>query len=362
MALYMADLNRCGTDALRFCLAAYTTGGSDINFDVQVMHGYRKFANKIYQASKYVIGKIDSVEGFVPAKTRTLQGKESLAELWILSKMNTATKEINEALEGREFMKAAKTVHQFILENLCDVYIENSKGLIQDGTKEQTESALQTLYTTLEAALLLIHPFMPFVTEELWQRLPRRPEDKTRSIMLARYPLPQAEFEHPAAEQVYELVRGAAGGIRSLVAEYALKEEAQIIIQGFDADSHKTIEEQVGSIRSLSGKGVGSIAIKGPADARPSGCVAYPIGASASVFLHILGKVDLDGEIEKASKKLDKARQAAEKQRKLVNGAEYISKVAVATQEADKKKLTDLEVELKGFTATIEELKQLKLE
>lgn len=326
------------------------------------MHGYRKFANKIYQASKYVIGKIDSVEGFVPAKTKTLQGKESLAELWVLSKMNTATKEINEALEGREFMKAAKNVHQYILENLCDVYIENSKGIIQDGTKEQAESALQTLYTTLETALLLMHPFMPFVTEELWQRLPRRPEDKTPSIMLARYPLPQPEFEHPADEQVYELVRGAAGGVRSLTAEYLLKDPADIVIQAFDAASHKTIEEQVGSIRSLSGKGVGSIAVRGPADARPAGCVAYPIGSLASVFLHVLGKVDLDGEIDKASKKLDKARQATEKQRRLVGGADYIAKVAVATQEADQKKLADLEVELKGFTATIEELKQLKLE
>lgn len=358
----MANLDRCGSDAMRFCLAAYTTGGSDINFDVQVMHGYRKFANKIYQASKYVIGKIDSVEGFVPAQTKTLQGRESLAELWILSKMNTATKEVNDALEGREFMKAAKTVHQFILENLCDVYIENSKGIIQDGTKEEAESALQTLYSALETALLLIHPFMPFVTEELWQRLPRRPEDKTRSIMLARYPVPQSEFEQPAAEQVYELVRGAAGGIRSLVAEYALKEDAQLVIQGFDADSHKTLKEQVGSIRSLSGKGVGKIDIQSPSDARPTGCVAYPIGSTASVFLHILGKVDLDGEIEKASKKLEKATQAVEKQRKLVNGAEYIAKVAVATQEADQKRLADLEVELKGYTATIEELKQLKLE
>lgn len=327
------------------------------------MHGYRKFANKIYQASKYVIGKIDSVEGFVPAKTRTLQGKESVAELWILSKMNTAAKEINDALEGREFMKAAKTVHQFILENLCDVFIENSKGLIQDGTKEQAESALQTLYSTLEAALLLIHPFMPFVTEELWQRLPRRPEDTTRSVMLARYPVPQPEFEQPAAEQVYELVRGAAAGIRSLLAEYSINAaEAQLFIQGFDAESFKTVQEQVGSIRSLSGKGIGNITIVGPSDARPAGCVAYPIGASASVYMHILGKVDLDSEIEKANKKLEKAQQAVDKQRKLVTGADYIAKVAVATQEADKTRLTVLETELKGFTATIEELKKLKQE
>lgn len=326
------------------------------------MHAYRKFANKIYQASKYVIGKLDTVEGFVPAKTRTLNGNESLAELWILSKMNTAAREVNKYLEDREFMRAANTIYNYIYAQLCDVFIENSKGLLQEGTKEQTESALQTLYSALEAALLLIHPFMPFVTEELWQRLPRRPEDTTRSVMLAAYPTHQPALDQPEAEQAYELVLEASRGIRSLLAEYALKEDAQLFIQSTNADAHKTATEQVQSIRSLSGKGIGSITIVEPSAARPAGCVAYPIGASASVYLHIQGRIDLDAELDKAAKKLDKAKGAAEKQRKLVNGADYVAKVAVATQEADRKKLADLESEEKGFAATIEELKQLKLE
>lgn len=325
------------------------------------MHGYRRFANKIYQASKYVIGKIDSVEGFVPAKSRTLQGKESLAELWILSKMNAAAKEVNECLESREFMRAANTVYNYIYGNLCDVYIENSKALIQDGSKEQAESALQTLYSALEAGLLMIHPFMPFVTEELWQRLPNRVGDKTRSVMLASYPVHQPELDQPAAEHAYELILDSSRGIRSLLAEYPLK-DSQIFIQASDAESHKTIEEQVHSIRSLSGKGVGAISVVAPDAARPTGCVAYPIGSSASVFLHIKGRVDLDAELEKANKKLERARLAADKQRKLVTGGDYVAKVAVATQEMERKKLADMEGEEKGFAATIEELKQLRLE
>lgn len=356
------DVNhRCGTDALRFCLAAYTTGGADINFDVQVMHAYRKFANKIYQAAKYVIGKMEAAEGFVPAKTRGLQGQESLSELWILSKLNAAAKETNDALEGREFMRAANTVYNYIYANLCDVFIENSKGLLQEGTKEQAASALQTLYSSIEGALLLIHPFMPFVTEELWQRLPRRPDDNTRSIMLASYPVHQSELDQPAAEHAYELVTESSRGIRSLMAEYAIK-EAPIYIQASDAASNAIITEQVNSIRSLSGKGLGPITIVTPGAARPAGCAAFPIGASASVYLHIKGRVDLDAELDKAGKKLEKSKGLADKQRKLVAGAEYVAKVAVATQEADRKRLTDLESEEKGFAATIEELKQLKLE
>jgi valyl-tRNA synthetase len=103
----------CGADALRFSLIAYTTGGGDINFDVKVIHAYRRFCNKIWNASKYVLGKLEAVQGFVPAKQRALGGNESLAELWVLHKMNSAIRAVSEALEQREFMKSANLVYAF---------------------------------------------------------------------------------------------------------------------------------------------------------------------------------------------------------------------------------------------------------
>jgi valyl-tRNA synthetase len=174
----------CGADALRFTLIQYTTGGGDIAFDVKVIHGVRRFANKIYQATKYVLGKIEP--GYVPPATNTKAGNESLAERWILHKMNEAVKEVNLALTNREFSRSTQLIYGFIYNNLCDVFIENSKAIIQDGTPEQKKSATDTLYTAIESALLLIHPFMPFLSEELWQRLPRRPKDSTPSITIAK--------------------------------------------------------------------------------------------------------------------------------------------------------------------------------
>ena len=187
-------------------------------------HDHR-FCNKIFQATKYVLGKLPS--DFVPNKTVQITGQESLAELWILSKMNACAKEINQAIPEREFMKATGASYTYWYNQLCDVYIENSKALIQDGTDAEKQSATQTLYTALEAALTMIHPFMPFLTEELWQRLPRRPDDKTPSIMLAQYPVYRAELDSPEAEAAYEQVLGSSKGIRSLMAEYALKDEAK---------------------------------------------------------------------------------------------------------------------------------------
>lgn len=215
----------CGTDALRFSLVSYTTGGGDIAFDVKVIHGYRKFCNKIYQATKYVLGKLD--KDFVPELTCKPTGKESLSERWILHKMNATAKGINQALQDREFMKSTSIIYQYWYNYLCDVYIENSKTILQNGTPEEKRSAINTLYSALEGALTMIHPFMPFLTEELWQRLPRRPQDKTRSIVLAQYPTYDESMNDPVAEVAYELVLGISRGIRSLMSEYSIKDEGK---------------------------------------------------------------------------------------------------------------------------------------
>jgi valyl-tRNA synthetase len=117
----------CGADALRFSLVQYTTGGGDIAFDVKMIHGNRKFCNKIYQATKYILGKIEP--GFVPLAKAQKTGKESLAERWILHKFATATKAINEQLEAREFSKATQTTYRYWYDQLCDVYIVSTLHL-----------------------------------------------------------------------------------------------------------------------------------------------------------------------------------------------------------------------------------------
>jgi valyl-tRNA synthetase len=138
--------------------------------------------------------------------------------------MNKAARDINVAIADREFAKSTNIVYKYWYNELCDVYIENSKSIIRDGTPEERDSAIQTLYTALEAALTMIHPFMPFVTEEMWQRMPRRPEDKTKSVMVAKYPTYNEVLDDPESESAYELVLDCVKGGRSLTSEYAIKE------------------------------------------------------------------------------------------------------------------------------------------
>ena len=215
----------CGADALRFSLVQYTTGGGDIAFDVKVMQGYRRFCNKIYQATKYVLGNLPT--DFTPQTHGGKTGKESLAERWILHKMNQAAKEVNDALTAREFSRSTSTIYQYWYDCLCDVYIENSKAIIREGSEEERRSAVDTLYTALEAGLTMMHPFMPFLTEELWQRLPRRPGDETRSVVIAAFPEHDPALDDGESEAAYELLLGCSKGVRSLMSEYAIKEDGK---------------------------------------------------------------------------------------------------------------------------------------
>lgn len=351
----------CGADALRFSLVNYSTGGGDVNFDILQIHGYRKFCNKIYQATKFVLGKLD--KDFTPRKQPTKTGTESLAELWILHKYTNAASDINTALTDREFSNSTKIAYEYWYSQLCDVYIENSKSIIQDGTPEQQESAKQTLYTTLEGGLKMIHPFMPFISEELWQRLPRRPEDTTPSICLASYPQYDSSLHNPEAEKAYELVLAVSRAIRSLAAQYSILESATIYIQASTPTASETCKAQLPSIKTLGGKAMltGTIHLIDTADQKPSGCVAQSIGALASVYLLVKGRIDIDEEIEKTRGRLGKAREGVEKQRKLVEGVHF-EKMAAHARESERAKLADKRAEEELLEASIGQFERLKVE
>jgi valyl-tRNA synthetase len=350
----------CGSDALRMALIGYTTGGGDIAFDVTVIHAYRRFCNKMYQATKYVLGRLGD---FAPHAKITKSGQESLPERWILSKLSTSAKKINRHLHRREFSLATQAAHKYFLENLCDVYIENSKAIFDNGSKEEIESAAQTLYTAIEGGLTMIHPFMPFITEELWQRLPRRQGDKTPSITVASYPQHIQEFDDAAAENEYELLVDAAKGLRALTAEYAIKEGATTYVQSLDDAVHTTLSSStsIPSIKSLAGKTVSSISILSPSDTAPTGCAVYTIGSSATAFLDVKGRIEIDKEITKAQDRLAKASETIAKQKRLMDN-EWEEKVSDVVKEFEKSRLKDAETEARNWQASIEQFESLKLE
>ncbi|KAF2482268.1 tRNA synthetases class I-domain-containing protein [Neohortaea acidophila] len=355
---FVDGIDECGADALRFSLINYTTGGGDINFDVKVMRGYRNFCNKIYQATKYVLGNLPA--DFTPKAKGGMTGKESLPERWILHKMTIAAREVNDNLAKREFSDATQALHRYWLYELCDVYIENSKSIIRDGTPEERESAIDTLYTALDEALRMMHPFMPFLTEELWQRLPRRPGDSTKSIVIADYPQYDASLDDAESERAYELILGCSKGVRSLIQEHGVKEDGKAFVRPLSDEAYRTASAEAASIKTLAGKNCSALNVLKPGEEVPKGAAVYPVSAAAGVYLLLGQNVDTNKEIKKIQPKLQKAADAVKEQEKTLGALS--DKVNPDVRRAEEGKLKDYLSEQQLLQESLEQLHVLSLE
>lgn len=357
---FPAGIPECGADALRFTLLSYTTGGGDISFDIKVMHAYRRFCNKVWQASKFVLGKLP--QDFVPAAKLDTSAL-SVPERWILHRMNFAVKGINEALETRQFSTSTKLAYQFFYDELCDVFIENSKSILTDGTPEEQQSVQQTLYHTLDVALRLLHPFLPYITEELWQRLPRTGET-VPSVMLAPYPEAEDAFEFASDAEDYELGLRCAGGVRSLAADYNIRADGRAFIKASTPTSLEKANAQLQAIKTLSGKGIAEVSVLGPdttEEASPKGCAVYVVSADVAVLLQVSTQIkDIDTEIKKITTKLQKTSIAITKQKELM-GREGFEKVSDVVVAAEQKKLADAQSAKENYERTLEEFSKLKV-
>lgn len=352
-----------GADALRFSLLNTQSSNSYITIDMETMHRYLRFCNKIYQATKYVLGKLGN--DFVPRESSALTGKESLPERWILTKMNIAAKQINQSLEERDFPRSAQVIYQYLYGELFDIYIENSKSIILNGMPEEARSAIDTLYTAIENGLRLLSPFMPFLTEELWQRLPRRPGDDTSSITIAEYPDYESSFHDPSSEAAYELVLGCSKGIRSLVEQYTFNDIEGVYIAALNQTSYDTVSAQLSAIESLSLYSRNykrlNFSILKPGEINPRGCTVFPVSDDANIYLKVKdGIQDATEEAKRLKVKVDKAR------RELTAADDFIANlstvqgkdVAEAMQSAEIEK-RDVQARLRALEESVKDLEDM---
>ncbi|KAG9320556.1 hypothetical protein KVV02_000373 [Mortierella alpina] len=346
----------CGTDALRFCLGAYSAFGRDINLDIMRVDGYRKFCNKLWNATRFALLKFE--EGFLPNATAAKSGNESLAERWILNKLNVAAVELNDQLGQRNFMKATDAIYKFWLYELCDVYIEIIKPITEGSDLVAKRSAQDTLYTCLEAALRMLHPFMPFLTEELYQRLPRRDGDKIPTITKSSFPVNNPSYVDEKADADFELVFAVVRSGRSLMADYNMTKGGQIFIHG-SAEIAKLLKSEEAGIATLT---KGSKACKVVTDVAeiPEGCASQTVQEGCSVYLLVKGMVDVDAEVQKIEKKLAKVQKAKDDLLKKTQDANYLNKVKAEIRELNDAKLKDYEAEIATLTGGIDTFLKLK--
>uniref|UniRef100_A0A8C5BQ60 valine--tRNA ligase n=1 Tax=Gadus morhua TaxID=8049 RepID=A0A8C5BQ60_GADMO len=219
---YPSGIPECGTDALRFALCAYTSQGRDINLDVNRILGYRHFCNKLWNAVKFAMKTLG--DNFVP-----WEKAQSAVDRWILSRLAAAVGSCTAGFQAYDFPGITTAIYSFWLYELCDVYLESVKPVFSDAEADGAAQrralvCRQTLYTCLEVGLRLLAPIMPFVTEELFQRLPRRlPRDSPASISVTPYPeTDEFCWQSDEVDRQMEFVMTVVKTIRSLRADYNL--------------------------------------------------------------------------------------------------------------------------------------------
>ena len=229
---YPDGIDECGTDALRFALVSYTSQSRDINLDIKRVVAYRHWCNKLWNATRFAM--INLGGGFQPSESLDPGSMPSPCR-WILSRLNGAVATTVKAMHAYDFATAAQTVYAFWQYDLCDVFIEHMKGVMNRGeevadgvaaAKAAKAATRDALWVCLESGLRLLHPFMPFVTEELWQRLPRRPrrpgQVQAESIMVADYPSPVDGWSNESVETTMASILTVVKRTRSLRSEYGL--------------------------------------------------------------------------------------------------------------------------------------------
>ena len=259
------DLNeKFGTDAMRFTLASMAAPGTDIVLSEDRILSYRAFANKIWNAARFVFVNLDKYESSGGANLQALaspgvraaapypaHGQVSLADRWIFSRLARATNTVNEALENFRFHEAAHVVYHFFWGDFCDWYIEWVKPELLSTDTTKAEATWKNLFVAFERALRLLHPFMPFLTEELWHQLPQR--DGARSIALEKFPAADAGHIDEAAEAEVALVQEIITNARNIRSEMKIDPRAKLAAQLLpaSASTKSTVEQSLNTILRL---------------------------------------------------------------------------------------------------------------
>ncbi|GIQ87046.1 valine-tRNA ligase, partial [Kipferlia bialata] len=357
---------QCGTDALRLALLAYTSQGRNINLDINRVVAYRNFCNKLFNATKFAINFLFPADcGFVPsAKALKLDEFEQIGPLrlvdkWILSRFADTVEKVNAAFSSYDMSGAALITHNFVMDEMCDVYIEMSKPIIRSGTDAQKAVSRECLYTILDAAIRMLHPIIPYVTEELWQHLPRRAsETAPESILQSAFPVCDEavlSYVSPESESSMALVQQCVAAIRSIRTSFKIKPSAKLPVylkteNQTDLDALSLGTDLISELCNAQ-----SVVI---VSERPEKCAAGAISASLSAYVDLCGAVPTS-ELAAIRTNIGKTEKQIEKMEKKMNAPTYQEKVPERVKNADTLKIADMRARLVELNNTLTLLESL---
>ena len=323
-----------GTDALRFTLVAQSAMGRDIRLSLERIDGNRAFANKVWNAARFAQMHLDD---FDPASSRLAGGP---AERWIRTRFSRATEEFREALDGYRFNDAATVVYRFLWNEFCDWYVELSKLSLGGEDAAARKAAQQTLVDVLDASLRLLHPLMPFLTEEVWRALPRQGETPP-SVVCAAFPRAEDFARDEAAEAGVEQLIAVVRALRTLRSELGVKPKQEIEVQVAELDpgAWAGVDSFRDAIASLAK--VGTLVRLEGAD-RPKGC-GVAVAGGVEMYVPLAGLVDVGAERDRLGKEIEKVEADLAKVQKKLSNESFTARAPEDIVAKEREKAEELE-------------------
>ncbi|MGD8574423.1 MAG: valine--tRNA ligase, partial [Gammaproteobacteria bacterium] len=326
-----------GTDALRFTFAALATTGRDIRFDLGRIEGYRNFCNKLWNASRYVLMNTEGRD------TGLVESFElGLADRWILSRLADTAGQMRRHIRGYRFDMAAKAVYEFVWNEYCDWYLELSKPVLQaeDNSAERKRGTRNTLVVVLEAMLRLLHPLMPFITEEIWQRAAPLAGRQGDTVMRAPYPSEDEFRRDEVAEAEMHWVMEFILGVRRIRGEMDISPSRPlpVLLQHAGADDLRRLDAQRDLLASLAR--LESIRVLDADEQAPQSAVA--LLGDMQILVPMAGLIDKDAELVRLAKQLEKLDgDLSRAQAKLAN-EQFIANAPAAVVDKERQRAAEI--------------------
>lgn len=328
-------IDKYGADALRLTLITGNAPGNDMRFYWERVESSRNFANKVWNASRFIMMNLEGA-----AITEPSADELQPADKWILSKVNTLAKDVTENMDKYEMGIAVQKVYDFIWDEFCDWYIEITKTRTYN--KEQdpvsANAAFWTLKTVLTEALKLLHPFMPFITEEIFCTL--HPKEET--IMLAKWPEYRADWNFPAEEEMLEHCKDLVKGVRNVRTEMDVppSRKAKIFIVADDAALRETFEKTREAYQNLAG--ASDVSVQAGKNGIEDDAVSVVI-PGATLYLPLEDLVDFEKEKERLLKEKERLTKELARSRGMLSNEKFLSKAPEAKVQEEKEKLAGYE-------------------
>ena len=334
-------IDRFGADALRFNIITGNSPGNDTRFYVERCEAMRNFANKLWNASRFVMMNLNVNDCALPERLE-------LPDKWVLSKFNTLAGEVRENLDKYELGIAAQKIYDFIWDTYCDWYIELAKARLNGSDAEAREGAERVLLYVLTGILKLLHPFMPYITEEIYQAIPHECE----ALIIAPYPKYDEALSFPAEEQSFELVMDAIRAIRSRRADMNVppSRKAKVIVATAEKDTFVSGAPYIQRLASASEVEV----VDAGYEAAP-GMVTVTTH-SARLLMPMAELVDLEAERARLTKELEKTRKQLEAQEKKLANESFVSRAPEAVVNAERERAEKAKALIANLEGSLKEL------